>query len=163
MQLLNTRPRRPHEPLINLDGVNTPPSHPSESEGDDYPVGLVPDSGEDRVIETSVGRVRFRHYGVVVKCEHCRKKANAETFPFAKCHFCFAEPSYNNGRCCSHRPEVEPEDRRTPLAIGTVMARHTTALPKPLPPTPDMSDAERAWLAQRLVDWTHGKSRRAVP
>ena len=86
-----TPPPPNHVPLINLDAVKTPPSPRSESEEDCNPVGFVFDSGEDRVIETSVGRVRFRHYGVVVKCEHCRKKAKAETFPFAKCHFCFAE------------------------------------------------------------------------
>ena len=62
-----TPPPPYHVPLINLDGVKTMPSLRSDSEEDDNPVGLVLASGEDCVIETSVGRVRFRHYGVVVK------------------------------------------------------------------------------------------------
>ena len=85
-----TPPPHHHVPLININGVNTPPSPRTESVEDDNPVGLVPDSCEDRVIETPVGRVRYRRYEVVVKREHRRKKAKADMIPFAKCHFCFA-------------------------------------------------------------------------
>ena len=70
-----TPPPPYHVPCINLDGVNIPPSHRMESEEDENQFGFVFDSVEDRVIETPVGRVRYRRYEVVVKCEHCRKKA----------------------------------------------------------------------------------------
>ena len=45
-----TPPPLYHVTLISLDAVNTPPCLRTGSEEDDTPVGLVFDSGEDRVI-----------------------------------------------------------------------------------------------------------------
>ena len=48
-------------------------------------------------------------------CEYCRRWDPQKSFPFPRCYFCGAEPSYHHRRCCPMRPSpiIEEDEEST--------------------------------------------------
>ena len=52
-----------------------------------------------------------------LRCEFCTDKVNPQIFPYNRCSFCGASPSYHHGRCC---PEKRTEGMKRKISWRTI-------------------------------------------
>ena len=58
--------------------------------------------------------------GAPLRCEFCTDDVNPQIFPYKRCSFCEASPSYHHGRCCLVKKAKEDLMRESSCSCRTI-------------------------------------------